>query len=651
MAGVFSKSYADSSDEDEEAVMEFEERLCAEYLFEQLMGEQKKPNCLKRQRTIKDYVGEFWESQWGQLISNPNVENPRKTEGRRFRRRFRLPFPVFQHLVELCTRENIFKLVNKSPIPIELKILSCLRILGRDNCADDITELTQQILGESTVNFIFKAFVEGMELLVYPKVCKFASGKLFQQVLQIYSKLGLPGCVGSMDCTRIKWIMCPQRTRWHHVGKEGFPTMVFLVIVDHKHRVQYCSGFFKGSNNDVQIVQNDPLCLQIQHGSLENIEYELYDEFGAKYKCTGGYLIVDGGFTDNITFQDPDKFRMTRDAVLWGEWVESVRKDVECFFGILKQRFRWLRNGICYHNSETLQAAFRTCCALHNMILLFDMGSGKFDTTWETVNWEHLDPDADDAVDEEEVIPTVECTDTLELLTLSQIPTEAVSSSTSNDVVRFKRNMSKETLKTALQTSFTVQWIKNELKWPRNFTNSQKSYMPLVRATLEMKRALYSAPSNYVTISRKSIGSGLFSRLGYKKGDFIAYFIGKTMTQEEWNVLCAKEPRRRAYGLVSSEHGVILDCYDHYRNGLCIASYANSPVDCVHVHSKKEAIANCQLKVFGRKGETKKFYLQAGIKEQEQQQEDSGKSKDKFFIAPGIELMWDYGDSYVSYDT
>ena len=123
------------------------------------------------------------------------------------------------------------------------------------------------------------------------------------------------------------------------------------------------------------------------------------------------------------------------------------------------------------------------------------------------------------------------------------------------------------------------------------------------------------------------------------------------MTQEEWNVLCAKEPRRRAYGLVSSEHGVILDCYDHYRNGLCIASYANSPVDCVHVHSKKEAIANCQLKVFGRKGETKKFYLQAGIKEQEQQQEDSGKSKDNFFIAPGIELMWDYGDSYVSYDT
>ena len=210
---MFSKSYSDSSDDNEES--DIEERLCAEFLYEQLMGEQKKPNCLKRQRTIKDYVGEFWESQWGQLISNPNVGNPRTTEGRRFRRRFRLPFPLFQHLVELCARENIFQLLHRSPIPIEMKILSCLRILGRDNCADDISELTQHILGESTVHFLFKNFVKGMELLVYPKVCKFAEGKLFKQVLQVYQKLGLPGCVGSMDCTRIKWVMCPQRTRWH----------------------------------------------------------------------------------------------------------------------------------------------------------------------------------------------------------------------------------------------------------------------------------------------------------------------------------------------------------------------------------------------------------------------------------------------------
>ena len=45
MAGVFSKSYSDSSDDNEES--DIEERLCAEFLYEQLMGEQKKPNLCK----------------------------------------------------------------------------------------------------------------------------------------------------------------------------------------------------------------------------------------------------------------------------------------------------------------------------------------------------------------------------------------------------------------------------------------------------------------------------------------------------------------------------------------------------------------------------------------------------------------------------
>ena len=41
MAGVFPKSHSDSSDDNEEEDIELEERLCAEFLFEQLMGEQK----------------------------------------------------------------------------------------------------------------------------------------------------------------------------------------------------------------------------------------------------------------------------------------------------------------------------------------------------------------------------------------------------------------------------------------------------------------------------------------------------------------------------------------------------------------------------------------------------------------------------------
>ena len=106
--------------------LEDEELIVAEDAVLQLLSEVLRLNAnslpYKRKRIVKDYGNEFWESQWGRLISSPNVDNPRSIEGKRFRRRFRLPYPLFRYLVELCVRENIFDLVNKSPIPIELKV-------------------------------------------------------------------------------------------------------------------------------------------------------------------------------------------------------------------------------------------------------------------------------------------------------------------------------------------------------------------------------------------------------------------------------------------------------------------------------------------------------------------------------------------------
>ena len=61
------------------------------------------------------------------------------------------------------------------------------------------------------------------------------------------------------------------------------------------------------------------------------------------------------------------------------DWVASVRKDVECFFGILKQRFRYLKNPIGLHKKEDVDNVVKTCVLLHNMILKFD----GLDKLWE----------------------------------------------------------------------------------------------------------------------------------------------------------------------------------------------------------------------------------------------------------------------------
>ena len=69
--------------------------------------------------------------------------------------------------------------------------------------------------------------------------------------------------------------------------------------------------------------------------------------------------------------------------------IESMRKDVECTFGILKGRWRILKSGVRLHGSETVDAIWMTCCALHNMLLEEDGLDKPWDgQTVPTSEWE-----------------------------------------------------------------------------------------------------------------------------------------------------------------------------------------------------------------------------------------------------------------------
>ena len=52
--------------------------------------------------------------------------------------------------------------------------------------------------------------------------------------------------------------------------------------------------------------------------------------------------------------------------------MESLRKDIEDVFGIMKARHRILRGRITLHNSGDIDAVFFSCAILHNMLLKDD---------------------------------------------------------------------------------------------------------------------------------------------------------------------------------------------------------------------------------------------------------------------------------------
>ncbi len=65
----------------------------------------------------------------------------------------------------------------------------------------------------------------------------------------------------------------------------------------------------------------------------------------------------------------PVKIAADQREIHWSEWLESLRKDVEDTFGILKGCWHILKTGIHLHGVEVAGNIWKTCCALHNMLL------------------------------------------------------------------------------------------------------------------------------------------------------------------------------------------------------------------------------------------------------------------------------------------
>ncbi len=76
---------------------------------------------------------DIWNCEYGRMLSSVTISDPNSRHGRLFRARFRMPHVLFQEFVKICQRNerNIFRMVNNSYIPIEIKLMISLRILGK----------------------------------------------------------------------------------------------------------------------------------------------------------------------------------------------------------------------------------------------------------------------------------------------------------------------------------------------------------------------------------------------------------------------------------------------------------------------------------------------------------------------------------------
>lgn len=125
-----------------------------------------------------------------------------------------------------------------------------------------------------------------------------------------------------------------------------------------------------GTRNDQHIVRIDDNVTAIRRGWYKEVEWEYKDIHGRTQCAKGVYLICDGGYLRWPTLICP--INGASSGTLEGyfsENLESIRKDVECVFGILKKRWKILEFGIRFRSIVVVEKVFTVCSMLHNMML------------------------------------------------------------------------------------------------------------------------------------------------------------------------------------------------------------------------------------------------------------------------------------------
>jgi hypothetical protein len=244
----------------------------------------------------------------------------------------------------------------------ELLVMSVLYLLGMVAAFCSCKPLCG--ISMSEVRKFFYTFIEALVDMKDEYICLPWNSTKLQRVNKAYSTAGLPGRVGSMDVVHVKWSNCPTGDHNHAKGKEGYPTLGFQCITNFNRRVMAIYGPQFGSRNDNDIVKHDDNVCAIRYNCLfTNTTWQYYDGRGMYLICNNGYLLWPTSIcpyskANNTT---PEGFFSTN--------LESVRKDVECTFGILKRQWKVLNHGFKHRDNVKCKQIFITCCVLHNFLL------------------------------------------------------------------------------------------------------------------------------------------------------------------------------------------------------------------------------------------------------------------------------------------
>lgn len=196
-------------------------------------------NCLKVSAVRKIYDRPVYKhSTWWAMLAKGDCKVLGHPQNKMFQRRFSVPISMFKDIVEesrLWVLDNGKTLgepgadcTGVEGVPLELKILGALRMSAKGCSFDAIAELGGMSIStmHTFYHFYWDRFVTTFKerWIYYPTTAAEAADNL-----KVYSRLGFPGAIGSIDCTHVMWGRCPALYQNTYTGKEKKATVAYEV--------------------------------------------------------------------------------------------------------------------------------------------------------------------------------------------------------------------------------------------------------------------------------------------------------------------------------------------------------------------------------------------------------------------------------------
>lgn len=330
----------------------------------------------KRTRVSSPKEDYHESSLWKKFIARTDWTTG--NQDKEFRGCFRLPYEMFLWFVSEAKAKDWFPgkgdhfehnvVAGVQRKPLELLILSSLSYLAGTASWKMLQHATT--ISSTTNRAFFALFIQHLagpasieEWLTPNEGEKAESARMF-------SAAGLEGCWCAADGVHIRVWSCSHSLKNLAKGKEGFTSYAFNVVCLSSGKIISCSRAFLGCHPDTTLVKNHKFMLDLQNNlHLPNTVFMFHKVDGTTTTEHQPWCIVDGGYVSWISTLAPPKSSSHIVDVVLAKWMESVRKIIECVFGMLKQRWRILKFGLTIQDESLCEGVMWAACVLQNMIL------------------------------------------------------------------------------------------------------------------------------------------------------------------------------------------------------------------------------------------------------------------------------------------